>query len=203
MFQCILPPAFLTEWPGSFTCHWGNKGVERTSNESAHKVNSGEENSTAAPAGMRTCNLSLTSPALYQQAIRLRSFVILLLSLTPEGAHTWPVHIAGAACGTSSFVSLSRWPIRDWLCPWLPKSCVPDIGNKIYIRLCQNLREPVSLSVCGSDWLNDGYDVITMSLASLFLSTSSACLSAEFIWWLVGWIIGTLCPVDHKGSYQG
>ena len=35
-----------------------------TEQESAHKVNSGEENSPTAPAGIRTCNLSIKSPAL-------------------------------------------------------------------------------------------------------------------------------------------
>ena len=35
---------------------------------SAHKVDSGEENSPAAHAGIRTRNLSIKSPALYQQA---------------------------------------------------------------------------------------------------------------------------------------
>ena len=33
--------------------------------ESADKVDSGEENSPAAPAGIRIRNLSITSPALY------------------------------------------------------------------------------------------------------------------------------------------
>ena len=33
-------------------------------NESAQKVNPGEENSPAAPAGIRTRDLSFTSPAL-------------------------------------------------------------------------------------------------------------------------------------------
>ena len=42
-------------------------GVERTLNKSAHKVNFGEENSPTAPAGIRTRNLSITSPVLYQQ----------------------------------------------------------------------------------------------------------------------------------------
>ena len=60
---------FLAEWPGSFMCFCGNTGVERTPNiEPAHKVDSGEENSPSAPAGIRTRNLSITSPALYQQA---------------------------------------------------------------------------------------------------------------------------------------
>ena len=36
---------------------------------SAHKVNPAEESSPAAPAGARTLNLSITSPAFYQQAI--------------------------------------------------------------------------------------------------------------------------------------
>ena len=29
VFSCNLPPALLAEWPGSFTCYCGNKGVER------------------------------------------------------------------------------------------------------------------------------------------------------------------------------
>ena len=50
-------------------CHCGNMGVEQTSKKSRHrKVNSGEENSSAAPARIQTRDLSITSPALYQQA---------------------------------------------------------------------------------------------------------------------------------------
>ena len=37
MFRCNLPPALLTEWPGSLTCHCGNTGVERTPNKNQHK----------------------------------------------------------------------------------------------------------------------------------------------------------------------
>ena len=29
VFSCNLPPALLAEWPGSFTCYFGNTGVER------------------------------------------------------------------------------------------------------------------------------------------------------------------------------
>ena len=47
VFRCNLPPALLA----------------------AHKVNTGEEISPAAPAGIRTRNLSITSTALYQRAI--------------------------------------------------------------------------------------------------------------------------------------
>ena len=36
MFRCNLPPALLAEWPGSFTCHCGNTGVEWTLNKSQH-----------------------------------------------------------------------------------------------------------------------------------------------------------------------
>ena len=36
MFRCNLPPALSAEWPGSFTCHCGNTGVERTPNKSQH-----------------------------------------------------------------------------------------------------------------------------------------------------------------------
>ena len=53
VFSCNLPPALLAEWPGSFTCHCGNTGLERIPEwESAQKVDSGEENSPAAPAGL-------------------------------------------------------------------------------------------------------------------------------------------------------
>ena len=45
------------------------RGGTDTEWESAQKVNSGEENVSAAPAGIWTRNLSITSPALYQQAI--------------------------------------------------------------------------------------------------------------------------------------
>ena len=34
VFRCNLPPALWAEWPGSFTCHCGNTGVERTTNKS-------------------------------------------------------------------------------------------------------------------------------------------------------------------------
>ena len=40
------------------------KKKRRKKKESAHKVNSGEENCPAAPAGIRTRDLSITSPAL-------------------------------------------------------------------------------------------------------------------------------------------
>ena len=44
-------------------------GETDTEQESAQKVNSEEENSPAAPAVIRTRNLSITNPTLYQQAI--------------------------------------------------------------------------------------------------------------------------------------
>ena len=45
-------------------CHCSNTGVERTPKESACKVDFGAENFPAAPAGIQTHNLSVTSPAL-------------------------------------------------------------------------------------------------------------------------------------------
>ena len=58
--SCNLPPALLAEWPGSFTCYCSNTGVEQTP-----KVDPGEENSPAAPAGIWTHDLSITSLALW------------------------------------------------------------------------------------------------------------------------------------------
>ena len=70
MFRCNLPSALLAEWPGSFTCHWGNMGVEQMLNkEAAHKVNSGEENSPTTPAKIWTCNLSIISLTLYGTSV--------------------------------------------------------------------------------------------------------------------------------------
>ena len=36
MVRCNLPPTLLAEWLGSFMCHCGNTGVERTPNKSWH-----------------------------------------------------------------------------------------------------------------------------------------------------------------------
>ena len=36
LFRCNLPFALLAEWPGSFACHCGNTGVERTPNKNQH-----------------------------------------------------------------------------------------------------------------------------------------------------------------------
>ena len=36
VFRCNLPPALLAEWPGSFTCHCGNTGVERIPSKNQH-----------------------------------------------------------------------------------------------------------------------------------------------------------------------
>ena len=71
VFSCNLPPALLAERPGSFTCHCRNTRVERTPNESQHKkMNSGKDHSPAVPAGIRTRDLSIASPVLYQPSYR-------------------------------------------------------------------------------------------------------------------------------------
>ena len=63
--SCNLSPALLADWPGSFTCYFGNTGVERIpKKESAQKVDLGEENSPATPAWIRTRDLSITGPTL-------------------------------------------------------------------------------------------------------------------------------------------
>ena len=62
VFRCDLP--LLSEWPGSFTCHCGNTGVNRHWIRVSTQINSGEENSPTAPAEIRTRNLLITSPTL-------------------------------------------------------------------------------------------------------------------------------------------
>ena len=62
VYACLAVtfPALLAEWPGLFTCYYGNTGVARIPKwESAQK-----EHSPATPAGIRTSDLSITSPAL-------------------------------------------------------------------------------------------------------------------------------------------
>ena len=62
----VFPDEFhVSLFPDRFQHRGGTDSEE----ELAHKVNSGEENSPAAPAGIRTCNRLITSPVLNQQAI--------------------------------------------------------------------------------------------------------------------------------------
>ena len=62
-----LPPTLLAERPGSFTCPYGNAGVQKdTEKESAQKVIPGEESSSPFLVRIRSRNLSITSPVLYQ-----------------------------------------------------------------------------------------------------------------------------------------
>ena len=51
VFSCNLPSAVWAEWPGSFTCYYGNAGLYRY-RKSAWKADPGEENSPTAPAGL-------------------------------------------------------------------------------------------------------------------------------------------------------
>ena len=49
VFRCNLPPTLSAKWPGSFTCHCDNTGVDETPNKSHHTKL--EENFHAAPVG--------------------------------------------------------------------------------------------------------------------------------------------------------
>ena len=64
-FRCNLPPALFGRMTVFFTCHCGNTRVERTPNKSQHiKL------TPAAPAGIRTRNLSITGPTLLPASYR-------------------------------------------------------------------------------------------------------------------------------------
>ena len=69
LFRCNLPHALLAKWPGSFTCHCSNTGVEQTSNKSQHRNLTGEENSPSTPTRIPTHKLLTMSLVCYQQAI--------------------------------------------------------------------------------------------------------------------------------------
>ena len=68
MHACLAVTCHLHFWQndqGLLHATAVTRGVERIPKlESAQKVDPGEENSPAAPAGIRTRDLSITSPAL-------------------------------------------------------------------------------------------------------------------------------------------
>ena len=79
MFRCNLPPALLA---GSFMCHCSKAGGERTPNKNQHTKLTLGKKSPAAPAWTRTRNLSITSPALYQQVILAPTLVMMIIMTT-------------------------------------------------------------------------------------------------------------------------
>ena len=62
MFWCNPPPALLAEWLGSFMCHCGNMGVERTPNKKHTKLTLEKKILLPLLPGFKH-NLSITSPA--------------------------------------------------------------------------------------------------------------------------------------------
>ena len=69
VYVCLAVTCHLYFWQKEqdLLCakYCGNTGVEQIlKSEPAQKVNAGEENYPAAPAGIRTHDLSITSPAL-------------------------------------------------------------------------------------------------------------------------------------------
>ena len=72
MYSCLCVTCHLHFWQndrGLLRATAATRGGTDTEYESTYKVNYGEENSPVAPAGTRTRNLSIMSPALCQQAI--------------------------------------------------------------------------------------------------------------------------------------
>ena len=60
VFSCNWPPALLAEGPASFTCYCSNMRVEQIpKQESAQKVDLGEENSPAALTGLEPATSQL------------------------------------------------------------------------------------------------------------------------------------------------
>ena len=68
VYACLAVTCHLRFWQndrGLLRATAVTRGWNGYPNESAKKVDHGEENSPAAPAGIRTRDLSITSPALY------------------------------------------------------------------------------------------------------------------------------------------
>ena len=68
--KCNLPSALFAEWPGSFVCHCGNTGLERTPNKSQHTKLTQEKN-VLPPLlpGLEPATFRSRVPRSYQQAI--------------------------------------------------------------------------------------------------------------------------------------
>ena len=67
VYACLAVTCHLHSWQddrGLLRATAVTRGWNGYRNESAHKVDPGEENSPATPAGIKTRNLSITSPAL-------------------------------------------------------------------------------------------------------------------------------------------
>ena len=73
MVRCKLPSALLAEWPGSFTCHCGNAGMERTPNKNQYRKITLEKNilppllpgikpATYRPRVRRSTNRAIPTP---------------------------------------------------------------------------------------------------------------------------------------------
>ena len=70
VFRCNLPPALLAEWPGSFTCHCSNMGVEWTLNKSQHtKLSLKKKILLLLLSGFKLTTLQLWVQCFFQQAI--------------------------------------------------------------------------------------------------------------------------------------
>ena len=70
VFRCNLPPALLAEYPGSFTCHCGSTGMERSPNKSQHTKLTMEK--TVLPPllpGLELANFRSRLRRSYQQAL--------------------------------------------------------------------------------------------------------------------------------------
>ena len=68
-----------------FTCHWGNRGWNGYWDESAQKADTGEENSPAAPAGLKLMTLSITSLGLYPWVNPFPQRLVWLYKVSPSG----------------------------------------------------------------------------------------------------------------------
>ena len=120
VFMCKLPPAVFAEWPGPFTCHCGNTGVERTQNKSQHTKLTLEKKILPPSAGIRT-----RAPL-------------------PGISRTWCTN--SLACRNSSLV---RAPDLWWnSSQWIRTLCSRNIGERGGVGECKRLgkESPKSLN---------------------------------------------------------
>ena len=133
MFNSNLPPALLAKIPGSFTCHCGNTGVQRTPNQSHHKKSSLERKILQPlQSVIHPATFQITSPALY-----LLSYPDMLMS---ERTRKGP-----SPCCVKLYAN------GDW---WKE-------GTAVYASQCPNTDTGRTLSLTGSRYNSSSRTVVS------------------------------------------
>ena len=95
-FRCNLPPAFLAQWPGSFTCHCSSTGLEWTLSKSQHtKLTVEKKILPLLLLGFELATFQSWVKRSYQQAF----LALRMVSRHPEKPMHAPAHLSEVSLG--------------------------------------------------------------------------------------------------------